>query len=249
VNHHQCPEAFVDSGAAHLGPIIYLLYRPDHYDILYRLPNPIDIPAPASNLVYQVNRVTVLPPNISLDDAASMGGVQDLSGVDFGLLGNMLPNFFSVTDSSMASHPAQGSAPTSFTTQPTAWADHYDEGLGAASSAVMPSSMAGISSNPSTPMTPASTTTTVGSGNVPTGAGQLGSRGSSSADCQIRFSNAQYDYDEISDQFKVQTSTFKNSVYNTAHYRNPNFHPEECRPDGEPFERRSSTKKKKRQDA
>jgi ubiquitin thioesterase protein OTUB1 len=97
-------------------------------------------------------------------------------------------------------------------------------------------------------MTPGSSGTTTGATNMAPAAAQSVSGPGATADCQIRFSNAQYDYDGIPDQFQVQTSTFKNSVYNTAHYRNPNFQPEECRPDGDLSEKRSSAKKKKRQD-
>jgi hypothetical protein len=52
-------------------------------------------------------------------------------------------------------------------------------------------------------------------------------------DCPIRFSPAQYDYDEISAQSRVQTSVFRNSVWNTAHYSNSLFSPEEWRPEDE----------------
>ena len=248
MNHHRFPDAFTNPNVAHLGPVIYLLFRPDHYDILYRRSDQTGIMAPESDLVYQVNRVEVLPPGVNIDDAGPMGAVEDMPGVDFGLLSNMLPNFFNVVDSnSMMSQPVQSPPSDMFTTQPTGWVANYEEGVGTTSSTAIPSSTTRASSNPSTPMSPISASSQGGSARGPAGAGETGPRASSAADCRIRFSNAQYDYDEISNQFKVQTSTFRNSVYNTAHYRNPNFHPEECHPDGEPFERRSSTGDKKRQ--
>ncbi|KAJ2973318.1 hypothetical protein NUW58_g8963 [Xylaria curta] len=67
VNVHRFPEEANRQDPSTLGPFIYLLYRPDHYDILYRdnqahaLPAP-PVPAP---LDIQINRVSPFSTNSS----------------------------------------------------------------------------------------------------------------------------------------------------------------------------------------
>ncbi|CEJ90397.1 hypothetical protein VHEMI06186 [[Torrubiella] hemipterigena] len=53
--------------------------------------------------------------------------------------------------------------------------------------------------------------------------------------CNIRFSALQLDYEDCQNElpdpmFNVTTATFKNSIWNRAHYGNPDFHPEEWNP-------------------
>lgn len=53
--------------------------------------------------------------------------------------------------------------------------------------------------------------------------------------CNIRFSALQRDYEDCQSElpdpmFNVTTATFKNSIWNRAHYGNPDFHPEEWSP-------------------
>jgi ubiquitin thioesterase protein OTUB1 len=53
-----------------------------------------------------------------------------------------------------------------------------------------------------------------------------------SLECTIRFSPMQLEYDGgkrnyPEPAFQVTTNTFKNSVWNRAHFGNPDFHPEE----------------------
>ncbi|KAI0551493.1 peptidase C65 Otubain-domain-containing protein [Xylaria curta] len=60
VNVHRLPEEANGQDPSALGPIIYLLYRPDHYDILYRdtqvhIPPVAAVPAPVE---LQINRVS-----------------------------------------------------------------------------------------------------------------------------------------------------------------------------------------------
>ncbi|KAF4979347.1 hypothetical protein FDECE_18075, partial [Fusarium decemcellulare] len=52
-NQYRFPDEANGQPIANLGPIIYLLYRPDHYDILYQPP----IPIPSAPISMQVNRV------------------------------------------------------------------------------------------------------------------------------------------------------------------------------------------------
>jgi len=72
-----------------------------------------------------------------------------------------------------------------------------------------------------------------------------------SAGYPIRFSPVQLEYDESNSgfresSFQVKTSTFKNSVWNRAHYGNPDFHPEEWSPEDD-GEMRTTKKKGKRE--
>ncbi|KAI1129989.1 peptidase C65 Otubain-domain-containing protein [Nemania abortiva] len=57
VNVHRLPEGANGQDSSTLGPTIYLLYRPGHYDILYRDTTP-HVPVPPAPLNLQVNRVT-----------------------------------------------------------------------------------------------------------------------------------------------------------------------------------------------
>jgi ubiquitin thioesterase protein OTUB1 len=70
----------------------------------------------------------------------------------------------------------------------------------------------------------------------------------------IRFSPVQLEYEESKNNFpeptfQVTTNTFKNSVWNRAHYGNPDFHPEEWSPDDEHTDGRVGGKRKKKDSA
>lgn len=245
VNQYRFPEEANAQDATALGSIVYLLYRPDHYDILYRAQVHSSPTDNAEGIVYQVHRAEILATGLNIDNTPAIGGVSNLSDMDFDLLSGMMPNYFDVNPgNAMGSPNAANPLPETFTPQQNPWVPGYGDALSAGASPMVASSTTGVSTNASTPMTPGSSSTAAGT----TSTIQQGSAPGTTADCQIRFSNAQYAYDGIPEQFQVQTSTFKNSVYNTAHFRNPNFQPEECHPDGEASERRQSAKKK-RQDS
>jgi ubiquitin thioesterase protein OTUB1 len=70
----------------------------------------------------------------------------------------------------------------------------------------------------------------------------------------IRFSPVQLDYEKgkssLPEQtFQVTTNTFKNSVWNRAHYGNPDFHPEEWCPDDEGIDGRVGGRRRSRKDS
>jgi ubiquitin thioesterase protein OTUB1 len=68
----------------------------------------------------------------------------------------------------------------------------------------------------------------------------------------IRFSTHQLDYENNSfpePTFQVTTNTFKNSVWNRAHYGNPDFQPEEWNPDEDGVDNRIGGKRKTRKDS
>lgn len=84
VNTYRFPEEANSQDPMILGPMIYLLFRPDHYDILYRRPlPPVDI---------QVNRVS-----FSQRQEMSTGSLDTYSSVDMSPLA-MLPGFGTSTN-------------------------------------------------------------------------------------------------------------------------------------------------------
>lgn len=84
VNTYRIPAEATGRDPTTLGPIIYLLFRPDHYDILYR-----DAPAPIAPLNIQVNRVSFPPRhenasnlhNFTSNDISSLALIPGLQGI------------------------------------------------------------------------------------------------------------------------------------------------------------------------
>ncbi|KAI0118267.1 hypothetical protein GGR51DRAFT_498744 [Nemania sp. FL0031] len=77
VNVHRLPEEANGQDSSTLGPTIYLLYRPGHYDILYR--DTPQIPVPPAPLNLQINRATDYRPNFDSSEDTSYG--MDLSAL------------------------------------------------------------------------------------------------------------------------------------------------------------------------
>lgn len=82
VNKYVFPEGAGDEEPSNLGPVIYLLFRPDHYDILYRDP-------PTAPITVQVNRASF--PH-SHDITSNTPSLSSFAGVDLGPL-TLLPGF------------------------------------------------------------------------------------------------------------------------------------------------------------
>jgi hypothetical protein len=79
---------------------------------------------------------------------------------------------------------------------------------------------------------------------------QQAARESAQKGYHIRFQPFQLEYEEskrsIESVFNITTNTFKNSVWNRAHYGNPDFNPQEWRPDdGQPFYGRTGGKRRR----
>jgi len=232
VNHHQFP---ADESIGVQEPIIYLLFRPTHYDILYKdLPQqPQQLPLTGTSL--QVNRAafqqrhtqrTMDPFSIGLD----MNALASIPALD------LPPQPF---------NPVSGS--------------HIDQSYAASSSispispdgsmTAFPSSSAhispGFSSQPAPSPSLLSPTMisphpTFVSSNIemPIEAILDDRRGSATslAGNGGTFRPSKYEWEAAAEWQEppaptFTTSTFKNSHYNTAHYQNPNFHPEEWTPD------------------
>ncbi|KAL2129719.1 hypothetical protein VTI74DRAFT_7399 [Chaetomium olivicolor] len=81
VNTYRFPEEANNRHPSELGPIIHLLYRPDHYDILYA-PEPVNI---------QVHRVGGFSQSYEIESTPM--GLHSYGTVDFQQLSSMIPGF------------------------------------------------------------------------------------------------------------------------------------------------------------
>lgn len=234
------------------GPIVHLLYRPGHYDILYkemthsltlRQQQIIESATAAANV--QVNRAGVLNRVLDPSPISNYNGPFDISGI-VGIPGlSMAPlsnHGFSSTYTTtlgdyepIASHAysidTSVSTPHMPSVSPISAVPSQASGTPIFPSAALP-----IHTAPPQPQIPRNIPVT------PTEAPptNLGS--------QFRHSKYEYesDWNDPSAQ-TFQTSTFRNSHYNTAHYNNPKFQPEEWNPDDEErthAPRRDSTRHK-----
>ncbi|PNY26960.1 Ubiquitin thioesterase OTUB1, partial [Tolypocladium capitatum] len=133
VNHHRFTDEADGQETSPLGAsVVYLLYRPDHYDILYRTPD--DVPAaahvPSAGAVsMQVNRVSSLSHDVQIASTNSTLGAY--STVDFGALA-MLPGFGGVSGMSSMPLPPATAGPVggeAFSpVQPSPWASQFADG-------------------------------------------------------------------------------------------------------------------------
>ncbi|KAL7620900.1 hypothetical protein AAE478_008210 [Parahypoxylon ruwenzoriense] len=205
VNVHRMPDEANGQDPATLGPIVYLLYRPGHYDILYRdsviQPPPMP-PAPTS---LQIHRATSLthPPEIE----STIPSLQDYSTVDMSALA-MIPGFAPADMSPLGSPPAAPSPMTDpYAPSPQSpWIPQpFSDSLAAPPPPPRPSPS---QQQPTTPMTVHPLR--FSKYNFP-------------------------DLVETSTfpEPSFTTNTFKNSHFNVAHYNNMNFQPEMYRPEAE----------------
>lgn len=222
VNVHRMPEEANGQSLAALGPIIYLLYRPGHYDILYRdavlPPSP---PVPTAPISLQVNRATFTHQH---DIQSTVPSLQSFSTLDMNAL-SMIPAFEPAGLSPLI--PPSASSPLSSTFVPSPqppWIPQpFADNLQAAAPPPIPPQPSPPQQTPTTPMTTH----------------------------PLRFSKWNFpDLPEMAENAAsyepaFQTNTFKNSHFNVAHYSNNNFQPEMYRPDAEePMMGRSGGRKK-----
>ncbi|RYC63888.1 hypothetical protein CHU98_g2305 [Xylaria longipes] len=117
VNVHRLPEEANGQDPSTLGPIIYLLYRPDHYDVLYRdtqvhIPPVPAVPAPVE---LQINRF--VPPTQDFEEPVA--AMQDTSyTMDMSALA-MIPGLSSSTLSPPPMTDPYASSPAS------SWVSHF----------------------------------------------------------------------------------------------------------------------------
>lgn len=220
VNTHRWPDEAKDKDPAELGLMICLLYRPDHYDILYRSQDMAPVPAapPAAVPPLQVNRVASLSHGHNIQSNASDLGV--FSTMNMGVLA-MIPSFGGPAPPfpSIGSPPPISPMDTTFSPAPqSVWIQpQYAESPAVAPSPLSPTHSATSQPSPQPQTQDAASLTS------------------------LRFSKHMFPVPGGADAappppepaFQVQTNIFKQSYYNIAHYNNPQFQPEEYKPEQE----------------
>ncbi|ATY59309.1 ubiquitin thiolesterase [Cordyceps militaris] len=236
VNTYRFPEEAITKDPAVLGPMIQLLYRPDHYDILYRRPTVVvaDI---------MVNRATDVYSHTPINSTHSSLGA--FSTADFGLLASLpsaSPSGMSTLTSPNIMHtPAPPSSSCGSFVPDGQWMSPLPTHAASSNAPIVqrgrshPAADTLLTSpGPKAPPPPATATATA-----------------PEAECNIRFTKMQYNYEEDSSRaallgllpFNVTTTTFKNSVWNRAHFGNPEFRPEQWRPGDDGADDRTRKKK------
>ncbi|WQF82632.1 Putative OTU domain, papain-like cysteine peptidase superfamily, peptidase C65, otubain, subdomain 2 [Colletotrichum destructivum] len=243
VNIYRFPDEANGQDLANLGPIIYLLYRPDHYDILYK-----SAPGPAP-LNLQVNRVASFSHRHEIASVAPT--LHSYTNLDYGPLA-MLPGFggpasgLSSGLSSLGSPTSNSPLPDAFDPPthpswlPSPYSDHMQQQQQQQQQPVAPPRPHPQSAPQSQPPTPAPT------------------KSSQPVDYQLRFSHQCWHLNNTSSaqpsllsppsgfqEPSFTTAMFKNSHFNKAHYNNPHFHPEEWTPDDEGHHEKVPSAKKK----
>lgn len=224
VNVHRMPEEAKNKDPATLGPIIYLLYRPGHYDLLYRENTPQLPEPPAAPTSLQVNRVASFTHHEEIHSTVpSLEAYSTLDLSPLALIPGFQPAGFAPLGSPappVASSLAPAFSPASQTTwmSPT-----FTDGL--------PSAPSPISSQPSPPQQVQPTPQQQQQQQSPPPSQDISSLTS------LRFSKHMFpmpgavDSSAFSPEPTFTTNTFKQSHFNTAHYNNPHFQPEEYKPD------------------
>jgi ubiquitin thioesterase protein OTUB1 len=243
VNHYRWPEEANGQNEADLGPIIYLLYRPGHYDILYK------------SMTTQVLRVSGFTHNTNITtDQADLG---QYTTMNFDAL-SIIPGFSSsaaMGGLAQFAPPPPASAAENFSPiQQSPWISSFPEPLPTPTPRAAPPPPPPIMASPQPPTPPASISGSSAMAPSPAMGAASGPQSSlplrsAASSYHIRFSPVQLEYDEGKNSFpdstfQVTTNTFKNSIWNRAHYCNPNFHPEEWNPDDEHTDGRVGSRRK-----
>jgi ubiquitin thioesterase protein OTUB1 len=241
------------------GPMIHLLYRPSHYDILYKDAAPMQLQA--------VNEVVRNP---TVNRAANYTHQHSIQSTPMGQLSHFdLDTLLSLPGINMPSSSHHGfhsqyQPPTEQTFAPSP----ISPGTSSAttpSSAVLPATFPTQAPPPASTLTspaitaphqsfPATTSLPIHPHLPPpphrpalNTHASLSSDISSPSSAGSSFRPSKYEWEAAADwaqegPVQFQTNTFKNSHYNTAHYNNPNFQPEEWSPEAE--EQQMTTRKR-----
>jgi len=205
VNTYRFPEEANNRHPSELGPIIHLLYRPDHYDILY-VPEPVNL---------QVHRVASFSQSYEIESSPMT--MQNFGAADLQTL-SLIPGFAGQTPGFAPMLDTSPSPLTTYSPSPVSpWVS---------SPYVDP-----VQQAPPPPLP------------VPTPAPAPQTHPLRFSEyCQLR----EYVDNHRWREQTLQTTTFKNSHFNVAHYNNPNFQPEEYKPgadDHDPPPRASGRKR------
>lgn len=206
VNIYRFPDEANDPDAP-VTPVIYLLFRPDHYDVLYRTP-----------VELQINRATSFSHQHEIEAHRQL---ESFSSVDYTPLTALLPSFSyaggmggSIGSEALAGGLGGGFVPVPQQQQQQQWMQ-FPGGM------PRPPPETTLPSRPAPSPAPAPPAAVV----APAPAQNT---------YPLRFSSQCYKLDGSSfPEPSFTTAMFKNSHYNKAHYNNPHFHPEEWTPDEE----------------
>lgn len=206
VNTYRFPEEANGQDPSNLGPMIHLLFRPDHYDIVYPATQVQPSPPARVNMDIQVYRATNFTQNYQV--SATPGGLHTFAPTGLETLATMIPGFG-------APPPGLGpivdtSSPlTSYTpSPPTSW---------------MPLPYAEPAQSVSPVSIPVAAPVPIPQTHHPLRFSEY---------CQL----PEYVENDTWREPVFQSSTFKNSHFNVAHYNNPNFQPEEYKPENDEHE-------------
>ncbi|KAH6871716.1 peptidase C65 Otubain-domain-containing protein [Thelonectria olida] len=246
-NIYRFPESANNQDPTNLGPIIYLLYHPDHYDILYRAPPPpplpVSVPIPTAPVSMQVNRVDSFPHNTAI--TSTQANLGDFSSVNFGLL-SMIPGLSMGGLGSLMPLPpstfSQAQPLMPAPVQQSLWMPQLSERLSAPTPQPQPQPPVMASPQPQSPSTPISTSSGKGSTSSMVATYGLGSRASiapalapaqavskaasqassnkSTSGYHIRFSPVQLEYEESKGSIEPHFNVKTNHsriVYGTVH--------------------------------
>ncbi|KAI1408266.1 cysteine proteinase [Hypoxylon sp. FL1857] len=204
VNVHRMPEEANGQDPAALGPMIYLLYRPGHYDILYRDSVIQAAPLPPAPTTLSINRATSFTHHHDIE--STMPPLQDFS-VDMSALA-MIPGFAAPEISPLGSPPAAPSPmsdPYAPSPQSPWMPQPFPDGLATAPPPQQPSPPQQQAPAPMTVHHP----------------------------LRFSKYNFPDLVESSFHEPAFTTNTFKNSHFNVAHYNNMNFQPEMYRPEAD----------------
>ncbi|KAI9745299.1 MAG: hypothetical protein M1818_001579 [Claussenomyces sp. TS43310] len=236
VNVHMFQELDANDLPVHPnGPVIHLLYRPGHYDILYK-----DDMITLGMAQQQILDEALAAPNVQVNRVGSFSHQHEIQATPMSAGGSLSPEDYSLMMSipgysMIPSHHGFPSFNSDYEPIPS---NSYSLEPSSASMSVSPTSP--VSPIPSAPMFPSSgipihsmpsyhsaSTSKSSNSNISSHTEMEAASG-----VQIRPSRFELEPDwKDTPAPTCQTATFKNSPFNTAHYNNPNFQPEEYVPE------------------
>ncbi|KAB5547271.1 peptidase C65 Otubain-domain-containing protein [Coniochaeta sp. 2T2.1] len=208
VNTYRIPGDAEGQDASTLGPFIHLLFRPDHYDIIYPHAPP---PPPAAPLDIQVNRMSAMTPSFPSNFMYSDTDMTALTLIPGMGLGSGLPPLAVPAAPSIESYSPSPQSPW----MPSPFADSLP-----IRQQQQQQQVPQLKQERSTPVLRAASA-------VPQSAVRQTDSVRFSVHCHPQFAMENETWKEP----PFTTATFKNSHFNKAHYNNPNFQPEEYRPE------------------
>lgn len=200
------------------GPMVHLLYRPGHYDILYKDP---------LHQQHQILAQAAERPDVQVRRTASLSQeLQIRQSPAFGYHPGDAMSIIAQLPFMSGPSPSHHGLYTSDIPFEATPASSYSMG-----DSLAPSPGAGVS--PTSPLSPGAGPAVFPTTTLPIHSHPL----CAEVTTQSQFRPSKYEYEtdwhDMGGTPAFQTSTFKNSHYNTAHYNNPHFQPEAWTPDCE----------------